>query len=211
MAMIERTEKKRLQIMEGARAVFLAEGFDGASMEAIAQAAGVSKGTLYTYFKGKDDLFTALVAAYQNRSLEETFRSLNGTADLRESLEALAWNYLDLVRQPDNLALLRAVVGAAAKFPSLGRAFYETGMQPPVERLAQYLKENARARGAGPWDAELVAMQFFAFLQASVAIPMLIAHEPSPSPQRCSEIIAQAVRTLLRDLGPKTAVTSPSR
>jgi AcrR family transcriptional regulator len=203
MAMIERTEKKRLQIMEGARAVFLAEGFDGASMEAIAQAAGVSKGTLYTYFKGKDELFTALVAAYQNRSLEETFRSLNGTADLRESLEALAWNYLDLVRQPDNLALLRAVVGAAAKFPSLGRAFYETGMQPPVERLAQYLKENALARGADTWDAELAAMQFFAFLRASVAIPMLIAHEPSPSPQRCSAIIAQAVGTLLHDLGHK--------
>jgi AcrR family transcriptional regulator len=199
--MMERTEKKRVQILEGARAVFLAEGFDGASMEAIAQAAGVSKGTLYTYFKGKDELFTALVAACQNRSLEETFRSMKKASDLRENLETLARNYLDAVREPDNLALLRVVVGASAKLPSLGRAFYETGMQPPIERLARYLADNTAPKGTDIWDAELAAVQFFAFLRASVAIPMLIAHEPSPTPQRCSDIIAHAVRTLLRDLG----------
>ncbi len=48
--MTARAEKKRVQILDGARAVFLVEGFDGASMEGIAHAAGVSKGTLYTYF-----------------------------------------------------------------------------------------------------------------------------------------------------------------
>jgi AcrR family transcriptional regulator len=198
--MTAKAEKKRAQILDGARVVFLAEGFDGASMEAIADAAGVSKGTLYSYFKGKDELFTSLIAACQNRRLEETFRSLNKATDLRESLETLAHNYLDLVREPENLALLRVVVGASAKFPSLGRAFYETGMQPPVERLAQYLKDNASPRGTGAWDAELAAVQFFAFLRTSVAIPMLIAHEPPPSPQRCSGIVAQAVDTLLRGL-----------
>lgn len=199
--MTARAEKKRAQILEGARVIFLAEGFDGASMEAIAHAAGVSKGTLYTYFKGKDELFMSLVAAYQNRSLEETFRGLNKASELRENLETLARNYLDRVREPENLALLRVVVGASAKFPRLGRTFYETGMQPPVEHLAQYLKDNASPGGTSAWDAELAAVQFFAFLRASLAIPMLIAHEPSPPPQRCSAIIAHAVGTLLRDLG----------
>jgi AcrR family transcriptional regulator len=206
VGMTARAEKKRAQILDGARAVFLAQGFDAASMEAIAQAAGVSKGTLYTYFKGKNELFTALIAAYQNRSLEEIFRSLNKANELRDNLETLARSYLDLVREPENLALLRVVVGASARLPSLGRAFYETGMQPPVERLARHLEENALARGADTWDAELAAMQFFAFLRASVAIPMLIAHEPTPSPQRCSEIIAQAIGTLLRDLGHRAGV-----
>jgi AcrR family transcriptional regulator len=201
MEITARTEKKRTQILEGARVVFLAEGYDAASMEAIARAAGVSKGTLYTYFRGKDDLFMSLIAVYQNRSLEETFRGLNKLAELHENLETLARNYLDKVRELENLALLRVVVGASAKFPSLGRAFYETGMKPPVERLAQLLKDNASPSVAGRWDAELAAVQFFAFLRACVVIPMLIAHEPSPSPQQCSEIIAQAVGTLLRDLG----------
>src|SRR5215467_9348829 len=52
---------KRRQIMEGARAVFLAQGFDGASMGEITRKAGVSKGTLYVYFESKEALFTAVV------------------------------------------------------------------------------------------------------------------------------------------------------
>ena len=51
---------KRRQIMDGARAVFLAQGFDAASMGEIARAAGVSKGTLYVYFDSKEKLFEAI-------------------------------------------------------------------------------------------------------------------------------------------------------
>jgi AcrR family transcriptional regulator len=53
---------KRRQIVEGARTIFRVLGFDAASMGEIAKAAGVSKGTLYVYFKDKDELFQAIVA-----------------------------------------------------------------------------------------------------------------------------------------------------
>ncbi len=49
--------------MDGARSVFLAAGFDGASMNDIARSAGVSKGTLYAYFNSKDELFEAIIRA----------------------------------------------------------------------------------------------------------------------------------------------------
>src|SRR5262245_65890062 len=52
---------KRRQILEGARRMFLAQGFDAASMGAIARQAGVSKGTLYVYFKSKKELFESIV------------------------------------------------------------------------------------------------------------------------------------------------------
>ena len=55
----EEDNAKRRQIVDGARRVFLARGFDAASMGDIAKAAGVSKGTLYVYFKDKDELFAA--------------------------------------------------------------------------------------------------------------------------------------------------------
>jgi AcrR family transcriptional regulator len=180
MEMAARTETKRAQILDGARVVFMAAGFDGASMEAIAHAAGVSKGTLYSYFNGKDELFTTLIAECQNRILEESFRNLDKATDLRENLEKLARTYLDTVREPENLALLRVIVGASAKFPNLGRAFYETGMQPPVECLAHYLRDNASPRGTASWDPELAAVQFFAFLRACVAIPITRNMQPSP-------------------------------
>ena len=52
---------KRRQIVEGARQIFLAHGFDAASMNDIARTAGVSKGTLYVYFENKEQLFEAIV------------------------------------------------------------------------------------------------------------------------------------------------------
>ena len=65
---------KRRQIIDGARAMFLAKGFDAASMNDIARAAGVSKGTLYVYFKHKEELFEAIVG--KSLSIEDFFRSL---------------------------------------------------------------------------------------------------------------------------------------
>src|SRR3974390_139978 len=52
---------KRRQIVEGARQIFLSQGFDAASMNDIARTAGVSKGTLYVYFADKEELFAAIV------------------------------------------------------------------------------------------------------------------------------------------------------
>ena len=61
---------KRRQIMDGARTVFLSAGFDGASMNDIARAAGVSKGTLYAYFNSKDELFEAIIRGEYAQSAE---------------------------------------------------------------------------------------------------------------------------------------------
>src|ERR1700681_2622268 len=64
---------KRRQIVEGARQVFMAQGFDAASMGEIARAAGVSKGTLYVYFKHKEELFEAIVGQQCRAQAEQIF------------------------------------------------------------------------------------------------------------------------------------------
>src|SRR4030081_3022814 len=64
----EEDSSKVRQILDGARAVFMDLGFDGASMGVIARAAGVSKGTLYVYFADKNRLFEAIV---EQESLEQ--------------------------------------------------------------------------------------------------------------------------------------------
>src|ERR1700751_1970176 len=61
---------KRRPIMDGARPGFLAAGFDGASMNDVARAAGVSKGTLYAYFTSKDELFEAIIRAEKAQAAE---------------------------------------------------------------------------------------------------------------------------------------------
>src|SRR5215813_2289388 len=64
---------KRRQIIEGARAVFLAQGFDAASMNDIARKAGVSKGTLYVYFRNKEELFEAITEEQCRMQAEGVF------------------------------------------------------------------------------------------------------------------------------------------
>ena len=54
-----RKGRKFDQVLEGARSVFLADGFEGASVDQIAKVAGVSKATLYSYFPDKRLLFAA--------------------------------------------------------------------------------------------------------------------------------------------------------
>src|SRR5438477_12556848 len=77
---------KRRQIVDGARAVFLAQGFDAASMGEIARAAGVSKGTLYVYFKNKEELFEAIVDQECNVQAEQVFGLDPHEPDLEKAL-----------------------------------------------------------------------------------------------------------------------------
>src|ERR1044072_9698409 len=65
---------KRRQIVEGARAVFLSQGFDAASMNDIARKAGVSKGTLYVYFRNKEELFESITEQECGMQAERVFQ-----------------------------------------------------------------------------------------------------------------------------------------
>ena len=53
------SEERKQQILEAASEVFSQKGFDNARMEDIAEQTGLSKGSLYLYFKSKDDLITS--------------------------------------------------------------------------------------------------------------------------------------------------------
>src|SRR5690349_14271324 len=85
---------KRRQILEGARQVFLARGFDGASMGEIAKVAGVSKGTLYVYFDSKESLFEALTIEEKQGLAEVLFKLDAEDPDVRTVLTNLGHSYL---------------------------------------------------------------------------------------------------------------------
>src|SRR5271167_4477456 len=108
---------KRRQIMEGARQVFLSAGFDGASMNDIARAAGVSKGTLYAYFNSKDELFEAIIRGEYAQSAERLciFRR---EGDVREMLTDFGVRLVGRMAEPSTLALARVVLAAVEKFPN---------------------------------------------------------------------------------------------
>ena len=135
---------KLRQIMDGARSVFLAAGFDGASMNDIARSAGVSKGTLYSYFASKDDLFDAIIRAEFAQAAERlcTFRR---EGDVRDMLTDFGVRLIARMAEPNVLALARVVVAATEKFPKIGVAFYQAGPLFGATRLAGELAALEKA------------------------------------------------------------------
>ena len=102
---------KRRQIIDGARAIFLSAGFDGASMNDIAHAAGVSKGTLYAYFNSKEHLFEAIIRVEYAQAAERlcTFKR---EGDVREILTDFGVRLISRMAEPGTLALARVVIAA---------------------------------------------------------------------------------------------------
>ena len=97
---LTRSERKagtRAELLAAARRVFLARGFHGATLDDIADEAGYTKGAVYSNFRGKDDLFLALLEEHYDRRVDahtELFLSLDAD-DPDEAARAVARIMLD--------------------------------------------------------------------------------------------------------------------
>ena len=158
---------KQRQIMDGARTVFLNAGFDGASMNDIARAAGVSKGTLYAYFTSKDELFEAIIRA-EKAQYAERLCVFKREGDVRDMLTDFGVRLIRRMSDPGTLALGRVVIAAAEKFPHVGRAFYEAGPLYGATRLAAELSALEAAGALKIPDPERAAWQFVDLCQSYV-------------------------------------------
>ena len=98
---------KRRQIMDGARTVFFSGGFDGASMNDVARAAGVSKGTLYAYFDSKEQLFEALIREDRGQQAERMCLFPPEPGNPREFLAEFGRRLIEMMTRPEMIAQLR--------------------------------------------------------------------------------------------------------
>jgi AcrR family transcriptional regulator len=160
------SDSKMRQILDGARLVFLADGFDGASVNDIARAAGVSKGTLYVYFPSKSDMFEALIRYDRAQQAEQMFQFGPDDDDLGQVLTRIGLGLMRSMCRAEHLAHMRMVIGVAAKYPQIGKAFFEAGPKAGAQRLGLYLEgQMARGRIARA-DPVLAADQFVQLCQA---------------------------------------------
>ena len=185
---------KRDQILRGARAVFLASGFDGASMGEIARTAGVSKGTLYVYFDSKEALFEALTAAEHGSLAEALFRLDETDPDIRRVLGDLGTSYLEAMMRGDHISSVRMVIGAADKFPRFSRAFYEAGPARGARRLASYLDRQVAEGRLAIDDTALAAEQFLNLCAAGMLKRLLFAVEDRFTAAAVRDNVEAAVR-----------------
>src|ERR1700758_1054927 len=136
---------KRRQIMDGAREVFLAQGFDAASMGEIAHKARVSKGTLYVYFASKEELFKAVSHEACSAQAGAVFSLDPKDHDVEAVLTRLGQEFVKFLCRPGAMPPLRTIMSISERMPEIGRRFYESGPACGVEKLRVYFESQVDA------------------------------------------------------------------
>jgi AcrR family transcriptional regulator len=183
-------DQRRETIMSVAREVFFEYGYSAASMSAIAARLGGSKGTLYNYFKSKEELFEAQVRDLCG-SVADGMQGIEGPP--REALTAFGEQLLQHLYSEQTVNLFRMLVAEARRSPELGRIFFEVGPARGRKGLEIYL-ESARANGfLHLSDCALAADQFLSLCKGSVHLQFLLNLIAPLSPRAIRLQVAQAV------------------
>ena len=184
-----RSEQARLAILDTTSELLLEQGLAGASMDAVAERAGVSKATIYRWWPSKEAL--ALEAVYRAWSDREP--RLTDTGSLRRDLRAMLLPWARGVRERPYGRLIAAFVTEAQTNPAFAEQ-YRTRFVKPRREEGRAVLARAVARGEIPGDTNF-----------EVALDLLygplyhrLLHQHAPLTDR---FVADVVDTVVRGLG----------
>ena len=198
------SERKRHAILDAARTIFSRRGYAGASVDDVAGEAGVAKGTLYLYFKSKEELYVAALARDLGALAHTARAEMDRVPTLRQKMLAFLRVRLEYSRANEDF--LRIYLAES------GSVFMKSSLHTELCRLTRenmrYMKravEDAAARReirapeAGP-----LTMAFFALTRGVMETRLLGWKEFQP--RREAEF---AIDLLWRGIGRENAAREP--
>src|SRR6202521_701291 len=155
-------QRRRQRLIEVAGVMFMKHGFDGTSMDAVAEAAGVSKRTVYARYRDKNELFNAVLCELIGRWLVPIYQFQSGTKELEPMLVEIGRHLLSSALAPQAVNLHRIIIGESERRPEFGRLANAEGRQPAVRAIAAALRRHvAQLRVV---DLERAAEQFMSLI-----------------------------------------------
>jgi AcrR family transcriptional regulator len=200
-APLRRSADRRAAILAVAWEVFLEQGYGGASMSDIAERLGGSKGTLYNYFRSKEEIFLAVLLQRSSELYTELSCLPANCGDLAKDLTDFGCQLLDIVLSEDYLALYRLVVAEAARFPMLGATDYEKRRQTMLGPLSARLQDDMRAERLRIADPLEAAEVFWNLCSATMHRRVLVATAPALSRDEVRHLVERAVSIFLAAYG----------
>jgi AcrR family transcriptional regulator len=194
-------DERRDNILKVAYAAFLNEGFAATSMSSIAAKVGGSKATLYNYFASKEELFAAVIDEKCQEIGAVIFETEANLGSFRDALIHLATRFMEIILEDEKIAVFRLVTAETARFPELGRAFFDSGPRQAQERLAAFFDRAIQNGDLERGDALMMAGQFFNLCRGELHHRKLWSVTPEPGPDEIKKHVVEAVRIFLSAYG----------
>lgn len=195
---------KREQILDGAKRVFMTVGFDAASMNDITREAGVSKGTIYVYFSGKDELFAAIMERERGRLAQSMQDVLDESSEAEEGLYRFGSAFAKQVTKEETVSAMRTMIGVAPRMPQLSRRFFNNDSMNVRTVLENFIKRQIANGSLAVDDIPTAARQFIELSTGSFFKLRLFGEmgEP-PADGEVHRTISQAVKVFMSAYGAK--------
>ena len=189
------------QVLEGAREIFMRDGFEGASVDEIARVARVSKATLYSYFPDKRLLFSEVARLECNRQAEEALGLLDERSTIEEVLHEAASRIVRYFLSDFGQQVFRICVSESHRFPELGARFYESGPLLLRERLGGLLQVYIARGDLEIPDIALAAAQFGELCKSDLFVRCLCGLPCKGSDAEIERVVRGAVEMFLARYG----------
>ncbi len=190
-------------IVEAARAAFFARGFHAATVEDIAQAAGVSKVTVYSRFGDKETLFEEVIRVESGRMAGVFDDGMLAGRCLEERLNAYGTVLMGFMYSEEHMAVDRVLMNEIAQSPRLAERFYQAGPGLCIGRLAEVLGEAA-AQGEIEIDEAWLAAEDLCGLWKGISdMGVKLGLEPVPTAEAIQARVERATRLFLKMVGSK--------
>ena len=197
-----RQGRKIEQVLQGARAVFMRDGFEGASVDSIAREAGVSKATLYSYFADKRVLFMEVGRLECLRQSHMALDDVCVEGCVSEVLSEMARRILAFITSDMGQRIFRICVAESERFPELGRRFWDSGPMVLRGQMIEFLQGAIRRGELRPIeDCGFAADQFVELCKVEIFPRMVFGTGGPPTEAERERVIAGAVEMFLARYG----------
>ena len=186
--------RKKAAIVDAAIDMFQKNGFQGTSMDAIAQLAEVSKRTVYNHFPSKQALFEHIAQTVWETANQATMATFNPVEDIQPQLLALAMQELALVGDESFLRLSRVLMAEFIHEPNMAQTIL-VRFNKEESSLTQWMQQAKQHEQLHIEDAEQAGAQFHSLIKAQAFWPQIMFGQES-IPKAQHKQFAQQVCTM---------------
>lgn len=191
------------QVLEGARIVFMRDGFERASVDDIAREAGVSKATLYAYFPDKRLLFLEIASTECRRQADDAEAHIDPNAPIADVLRLAAQKITSFMLSDFGQRIYRIAVAESENFPAVAHQFYHSGPKLVQDRITEMLRCATERGELVIDDIPFAAAQFAQLCKVDIQDRMIFTPSPCCTTADATRVIEGAVSMFMARYGVK--------